>query len=146
MNGVCVLAQRNLHGSSRLGDRLSRCVHVQCLMRALGVVEADPVAYGARSVLDAVEALAVDALLLDGADDALDHSVLLGAMRSDELLLQAVAAYQGCVFVAGDDELVVGPEQEFPRHFAQCAKPVDQGVLQGTGRGCRFAGARQMPS
>lgn len=46
-------------------------------------------------MLNAVEPLAVDALLLDGADDALDHSVLLRAMRGDELLLQAIAADKG---------------------------------------------------
>jgi hypothetical protein len=37
----------------------------------------------------------VDALLLDRPDDALDHAVLLRAVRCDELLLQALAADQG---------------------------------------------------
>ena len=37
-------------------------------------------------VLKAFEAVTVDALLFEGSDDAFDHSVLLGAMRGDELL------------------------------------------------------------
>ena len=68
-------------------------------MWAAGVVEADPVTDGAGRVLDAVEALAVDALLLQRADHALDHAVLLRAVWRDELLLQPIAADQrvcGC--------------------------------------------------
>ena len=75
-------------------------------MWASGVVEADPVTDGAGRMLDAVEPLAMDALLFDRADDALDHAVFLGAVGRDELLLQAIAADQGCVFVAGEDEPV----------------------------------------
>ncbi|GGM17412.1 hypothetical protein GCM10011534_44260 [Pseudooceanicola nanhaiensis] len=41
-----------------------------------------------------LKAMAVNALLLEGPDDALDHAVLLGAVRRDELLLQAVASDQ----------------------------------------------------
>ncbi len=80
-------------------------------------------------MLDAVEPLAMYALLFDGPDHALEHSVLLGAMRGDELLPQAIAADQGCVFVAGEDKPVVGSQQELPRHLAQGAEPVDQDVL-----------------
>lgn len=42
-------------------------------MRATVVVEADPVADGARRMLDAVEALAMNALLLQRPDNALDE-------------------------------------------------------------------------
>lgn len=45
-------------------------------MRAAVVVEADPVTDDAGRVLDALKAMAVNALLLEGADDALDHAVL----------------------------------------------------------------------
>jgi hypothetical protein len=44
------------------------------------VVEADPVADGTCRVLDAVEALAMDALLFQGPDRTLDHAVLLRAV------------------------------------------------------------------
>ena len=70
-------------------------------MRASGVVEADPVGDSADRVLDAVEALAMDALLLKRPDYTLDHAILLRAMRRDELLLQAVASDQGSIAAAG---------------------------------------------
>ena len=63
-------------------------------MWAAVVLEADPVADGACRVLDAVETLALDALLFQCPDDAFDHAVLLRAVWRDELLLQAVAADQ----------------------------------------------------
>lgn len=52
-------------------------------MRAAMVVEADPVADGAGDMLDAVEALAMDALLFQGPDQAFDHAVLLRTVRRD---------------------------------------------------------------
>lgn len=63
-------------------------------MWAPDVVDADPVADGACRVLDAVKALAIDALFLQRSRHALDHAVMLGAARRDELLLQTVAANQ----------------------------------------------------
>lgn len=51
-----------------------------------GVVEADPLSDDARSVLLGLEAMTVYALLLPGPDDALDHAVLLRALRRDERL------------------------------------------------------------
>ena len=57
-------------------------------MRAAIVVEDDPVADGARRVLDAVEAVAMNALLFQCPDHALDHAVLLRAARGKELLCQ----------------------------------------------------------
>ena len=75
-------------------------------MRALGVVEADPVTDGACRVLDAVETLAMDALLFAGPHDSFDHAVLLGTVWGDELLLQAVAAGDLGEVVAGEDQTV----------------------------------------
>ena len=46
-------------------------------MRAAVIVEADPVGDDAGRVLDALEAMAMNALLLERADDPLDHAVLL---------------------------------------------------------------------
>jgi hypothetical protein len=56
------------------------------------VVEADPVTDSPRRVLDAVEALAVNALFLQRPDHTLNHAVLLRAVRCYELLLQAVGS------------------------------------------------------
>lgn len=72
-------------------------------MWATVVVEADPVADGACRMLNAVEALAMDALLLQRPDNALDHAVLLRAVRRDELLLQAVATDEGGVSPTGKE-------------------------------------------
>lgn len=44
------------------------------------VAEADPVTDGACRVQDAVEALALDAILFERPEDALDHAVLLRAL------------------------------------------------------------------
>ena len=55
-------------------------------------------------MLDAVEALAMDALLFQCPDHAFDHAVLLRAVRGDELLLQPVAADQYRELAAGKNE------------------------------------------
>lgn len=115
-------------------------------MWASGVVEADPVADGACRVLDAVEALAVDALFLQRSDHALDHAVLLGAMWCDELLLQPIASDQSGIAARCEDQPIVGPQKELACHLAQSAEPGDEGMLQGTGGGGRLSGARQMPA
>ena len=105
-------------------------------MRAPVVVEADPVADCACRMLDAVETLSVNALLLDRPDDALDHSVLLRAVRRDELLFQPIASDKAGVAVRGEDQAIVGAQKELLGNLAQGAEPADQGVLQGTrGRG-----------
>lgn len=105
-------------------------------MRAAIVVETDPVGNDARGVLNALEAMAMNALLLERSDDPLDHAVLLWAVRGDELLLQAIAADQGREVPTGEDQAVVRPQQEFPINLAQGAEPGDQRVLQGSaGRG-----------
>lgn len=72
-------------------------------MRATCVVKLDPVSDGAGGVLDAFEAVAMNALLCQRSDHALDHAVLLRAMRGNELLLQAVATDQSRVVVAGEE-------------------------------------------
>lgn len=111
-------------------------------MWASVVVEADPVADGPCRVLDAVKALAVNALLLPlRPDDTLDHAVLLRAVRRDEFLFQAVASDQSGTAPTGEDEAIVGPQQEFARDLAQGAEPADQGMLQGAGSGRRLAGS-----
>lgn len=113
-------------------------------MRASVVVDADPVTDGAGRVLDAVEALAMDALLFQCPDHALHHAILLRAMRRYELLLQAVASDQRGVAAAGEDQAVVGPQQELVPDLSQGAEPAEQGMLQGAGRGRSLARSRQV--
>ena len=76
-------------------------------MRAAVVVEADPVTDDAHRVLDGLETVAMDALLLQRPDEALDHAVLLGTVWGDELLLQAVASDQRREVAAGEDQTIV---------------------------------------
>lgn len=63
-------------------------------------------------MLDAVDALTMDALLFQRPDHALEHAILLGAVRGDELLLQAVAADQGRELAGGQNQAVVRAQQE----------------------------------
>lgn len=85
------------------------------------VVELDPIGNHAAGMLQRLEAMAVYALLLERADDALDHPVPLRAMRRDELLTQTVAAYQGRVVAAREDPPVVVSQQERRRHAPERA-------------------------
>ena len=86
------------------------------------------------------------ALLFQGSDHTFHHAILLWAVRGDELLLQTVAPYQRRVFPAGEDQAIVGAQQERGRHPAQRAEARDQGVLQRTaGRRCLTASG-QMPA
>lgn len=73
-------------------------------MRPSVVVEADTVSNDAGSVLEACKAVSVDALLFQGADDALDHAVLLGTVWRDKLLAKLVASNQGRVRAAGKSQ------------------------------------------
>ena len=50
---------------------------------------------------------AVHAFVFERSDHALDHAVLLRAVRGDELLLQAIAFDQGRVAAAGEHQTVV---------------------------------------
>lgn len=109
-------------------------------MRALVVVEVDPVPDRACGVLDSVEALAMDALLLERPDDALDHAVLLRAVRRDELLLQPVASDQRRIAPRCEDQAIIGSQQELLRHLPERAEPADQGMLQRAGCRARLAG------
>jgi hypothetical protein len=115
-------------------------------MWAWVVLKANPVADGSRRVLNAIEALAMDALLFQCLDHAFDHAVLLRAVWRDELLLQAVAPGQGGVAAAGEDQAIVGRQEELARDLSQGAEPADQGMLQGAGGSGGLARSRQMPA
>lgn len=71
------------------------------------VVKADPVCDHTAGVLQGFESVAVHALVLERADHALDHAVLLRAVRGDELLLQPIAFDQGRVAAAREHQAVV---------------------------------------
>lgn len=115
-------------------------------MRAAVVVEADPVGDNAVCVLDALEAMSMNALLCERSDNLLDRPVLLGAVRRDELLLQAIAADDGREVATGDDQPVVRSQKELRLDPAESTKPGDQGMLKGSAcHGC-LSGPRQVPA
>ena len=98
------------------------------------VIEADPIPNDTAGVLQGFESVAMNALILEGSDDPLDHTVLLGAVRRDELLAQAVAFDQGRVASAGEDQSVVRSQKERSLDTAEMAVSSDQSLLQ-----CRFS-------
>ncbi len=76
-------------------------------MRSTIVVKADPVSNDAHCVLLAFEAMPMNALILQRPDNALDHSILLRAMRCDELLFQPIAPNETRIIPAGKDQAIV---------------------------------------
>ena len=82
------------------------------------VVKADPVSDRSACVLQRLEPMPVRALLFQGSNHALDHAVLLGAVRCDEFLAQAIASNQGRVASAGEHKAVVGSQKEGLWHLA----------------------------
>ena len=71
-------------------------------MWALLVVGLYPVPRHTAGVLQEFEPMPVGTLRLDGADDSIDHAVLLRAVRSDARLLQSVASDQTGIAAAGE--------------------------------------------
>ena len=100
-------------------------------MRAPVVIKANPVPDHATCVLQGLKPVTMNALILYGSDDSLDHAVLLGAVRRDELLAQAVAFDQGRVASAGEDEAVVRSQRERRLDAAEMAVSSNQRLLQG---------------
>lgn len=72
----------------------------------------DPVADGSGRMSKSLAALAMDALLLQGSDQALHHTVLLGKMGCDKLLTQSVAFETCCALLRCEDESVVAAKKE----------------------------------
>lgn len=88
-------------------------------------------------VLDALEAVVVNALLLQRPDHALHHAVLLRAVRGDELLSQTITSDQCRVMAASKNQSIVRPQQELTIDAAQGSEAANQGMLQCAGaRGC----------
>ena len=81
-------------------------------MGPTGVVEADPFSDDTRGVLLGFEAMTMDALLFQRPDDALDHAVLLWAMRRDELLPETITAHEARVGPRGKNEPIIRPQKE----------------------------------
>ena len=94
------------------------------------IVEVDPIANCSCCVLKAFEAMPVDALLLQGPNDSLDHPVLLRAVRRNELLLQAVASDQVSECEAGKNKTIIGAEEERALDLSERSVPRNESLLK----------------
>lgn len=90
-------------------------------MGTLLVIKANPVPDGTAGMQQALEAVAVHALLLEAADHLLDHVILLGTMRCDELLAQAIAFADRRKVATGEDQAIVRAQQEWLLHQVRVA-------------------------
>ena len=90
-----------------------------------------------------LEAMTVYALLLQGADDALEHPVLLRAVRRDELLPGAITAHEARVGPRSEHQPVVGSQQGRRRDASERPEPRDQRLLE---RRRRPAASRGLPA
>ena len=97
-------------------------------------------------MLNALEAMTVDALLFQRPNDPLDHPVLLRAVGRDELLLQSIAPDQAGVVATCKNQTVVGPEEEGVLNPAQASVTGNQGLLESGTGGRGLAGPRELPT
>lgn len=81
-------------------------------MGSAGVVEVDPVSDCPGCVLEAFEAMAMNALLFKRPDHPFDHSVLLRTVRRDELFFEAIASDEARVIAARKNQAIIGTQQE----------------------------------
>ena len=74
--------------------------------------------------------MAVRALILQGADDALHHAVSIRRVRRDEFLLQALTYDPGFMAAARRNQAIVRTKQERCWHLAKEAVASDQSLRQ----------------
>jgi len=110
------------------------------------VVEADPFSDDARGVFLSIEAVTMHTLLFQSPDNALDHAVLLWAVRGDELLSKPITAHETRVGPRGEDEAVIRPQQERRSNAAECPEPRDQRLLERRHRRRCSTDSRELPA
>jgi len=99
------------------------------------IVEVDPVSDCSCCVLKALESMPMNALLLEGSDDAFNHSILLRAMRGYELLFEAITTNKPRVIAARKNQSIIGTQKEWVFDFPQRSVTGNRGVFQcGSGR------------
>ncbi len=86
------------------------------------------------------------ALFFHRSNDTLDHAVLLWAVRRDGLLLQSIAAYEGCIAAADKNQATTGLQQEGHRTTTERAKARDQRRLQYHRRRLGLVWSPQLPA
>ena len=79
-------------------------------MRPFFVVVPDPAANDRSGLAQRLESMLPDALLLQGAEEALDEPVLLRSIWRREFLGQAIGLHRARVMATAEDQAVVPPE------------------------------------
>ena len=115
-------------------------------MRPALVVKPNPVTDDSIGMLQGLKPLTMNTLLFQSSDHTLDHPVLLGTVRCDELLSQAVASHQGCEASIGKDQAIIRSQKKRLLYFAQSSKSSNQGLLQSGFCRLGFARTRQVPA
>ncbi len=72
--------------------------------------------------------MTMNALVLEGSDDSLDHAVLLLGVRSDELLQQPKILDHGGVTAAGEGPSVIRSKQELLLNASEMPVAGDQSL------------------
>ena len=98
------------------------------------IVEVDPISSCSCCMLEAFEAMPVDALLFQRPNDAFDHPVLLRTMRRNELLLEAVTSDQLSECEAGKNEAIIGTQEERTLDLPQRSVASNESLLKSSPR------------
>ena len=89
--------------------------------------------------------MTMDALLFQRSDYALDHAVLLGGVRLNELLAKTVAAHDPRVCPRGEYQPIIRPQLERRVDAPEAAKACDQLLLECRRCRRRSAASRELP-
>lgn len=79
--------------------------------------------------------MSVDALLLEGPNDAFDHAVLLRTVRRNKLLLQAVTSDELSECQTGKNKAIIGTQEERALDLSQRSVAGNKSLLKSSSRG-----------
>jgi hypothetical protein len=126
----CSAPRKSSHFFNFFTTELPRTFVLQSLVRTFLVVPTDPSPDRSPSLTEAREVVLPDALFLQAPEEPFDHSVLLGRVGRDELLLQSVVSAGLAKPSTLEDESVVGPNHWCRSFRSQGSESLDAGFLE----------------
>ena len=78
--------------------------------------------------------MSVDALLLQGPNEAFDHAVLLRTVRRNELLFKTIASDELSGCEAGKNKAIIGPQQKGAFDLPEGSITSNQSLLKSGAR------------
>lgn len=90
--------------------------------------------------------MAMDALLLECADNTFDHSILLRTVWRDELLFEAITSDETGVIAARQDEAIIGSQQEGVLNLTERSVTSNESLFKCCPCGRGFAGSGELPT